>query len=265
MESNKSVAVIGCAEGHGRCVASYLAKAGYSLLSFDRSVQVHDFSKEVAAIGGSNESFVIDVCNFDSLSDEFGKAIGNRRLSGLIYFPRSREQRDPLETTPDEWDRDLAVSVKGAFFCAKALLPYMQPGPERQSSIVFISSVLSQFVGVESVGYHVAKAGLEQLCRYLAVKWGNLGIRVNSLQIGVALKGQIGAHRAVLESPEFQHNVLGAHPLKRVGDSDDIAKAVEFLLSDRAAFITGHSLCLDGGLTLQEPVNLLRSLQSFPR
>jgi 3-oxoacyl-[acyl-carrier protein] reductase len=125
--------------------------------------------------------------------------------------------------------------------------------------------VLSQLVGPESVGYHVAKAGLEQLTRFLAVKLGSENIRVNAVRLGVAAKEPLFGEPESTALREFKLRHAIYHPLKSLVTPADLAAAILFLVSSGSARITGQILSLDGGLTIQEPMELCKRLSDGTR
>jgi len=252
-------AVIGCAVGHGRAVAEQLAQLGTELVLYDKLPEVQQLASTLSQPDFRAEGHVIDVEDIVNLLSTLKRTLPTDGIDAIVYFPRAREPKDGLQATSAQWDRDLNIGLKGAHFAVQAATPFLELRRSRNPSVIFVSSVLSEMVGVESVGYHSAKAGLEQLTRFLAVKLGPLGIRANALQIGIALKGNYQKSHPILEEPEFQRSVVALHPLGEVGTSEDITHAIRFLGSTGSRFITGQVICVDGGLTIQEPVHLLRS------
>jgi 3-oxoacyl-[acyl-carrier protein] reductase len=258
-EERKKIALFGSAAGFGKSLALAFAQPGNELFLFDREPSGIQVVEEIHAQGAAAKFQALDVSDVSALEKVVPAVLANHAVDGLVYLPRAREERDFRRTDVGSWDRDLNIGVRGAFFAVKSALPYFKESPEAKPFILFVSSILSEVIGLESVGYHVAKAGLDQLTRYLAVQLGPKNIRVNCVQIGIAVKDQT----------QFRSNTnpnrdlfLRSHPLRRVGTTQDISNAALFLASEAAQFITGQVLCVDGGLTLQEPVHFVSRLRT---
>ncbi|MEV0587281.1 SDR family oxidoreductase [Nonomuraea sp. NPDC050310] len=146
------------------------------------------------------------------------------------------------ELSGEEWDADLASVLKGPFLMCRTLLPRMPAG----GSVVNIGSVnAAAFFGNDA--YSAAKAGLESLTRGLAVRYGPRGIRVN-LVAPATIRTPIWDAR-LSRDPALMARLAGWYPLGRIGSPADVAAAVLFLASPEAAWITGTTLRVDGGLT----------------
>jgi NAD(P)-dependent dehydrogenase (short-subunit alcohol dehydrogenase family) len=152
-----------------------------------------------------------------------------------------------VEITPEQWERQLGVNLKGAFLCARAAIPHMR---ERGGAIVNISSVHAFVSYAGSVAYDASKAGLIGLTRTMALDHGRDRIRVNAIcpgYIETALLGQWLDEQA--DPQTAMRQVLSFHPLGRIGAPRDIAEACLFLVSDAASFISGTALVVDGAMT----------------
>lgn len=131
-------------------------------------------------------------------------------------------------------------------------------------SIINISTVLSYAVGGEAPSYHVAKAAVDQLTRYLAVQCGSKQVRVNAIAPGFIVKEPHLKRFHSKASDDYRAIACYAHPSGAIGLESDVANAAAFLASDAAQFVTGQVLVVDGGLTIQEPFMLLHGLGSKP-
>lgn len=162
-------------------------------------------------------------------------------VRGFVHVAGTVFADEALATTGDEWRRTLAVNLSSAFFLAQALAPAMVPG----AAIVLVSSVdarLSARPG-PAAAYGASKAGLEGLVPHLAQEWGRRGIRVNAVAPG-ALETGLGPDEGTAAS------IAADVALGRLGRPEEVAAAVDFLLGDDAAYITGQVLRVDGGLNL---------------
>jgi glucose 1-dehydrogenase len=144
------------------------------------------------------------------------------------------------------FDRVLAVNLRGSFLCAQRQIRHLLEA-ERPGSIVNISSVHQIIPKPQFLGYSVSKGGMQNLTRTLALEYAGRGIRVNAVGPGATVTP---INRAWIEDPEKRALVTSHIPMGRAGDAEEMAAVTAFLLSDEAAYITGQTIFVDGGLTL---------------
>jgi NAD(P)-dependent dehydrogenase (short-subunit alcohol dehydrogenase family) len=145
-----------------------------------------------------------------------------------------------METSDADWKRVLEVNLTGAFLCTRAAVPLMR---RYGGAIVNITSISAVRASTLRSAYGTSKAGLAYLTKQLAVELASLGIRVN----GVAPGPVDTAMAKVVHTPEIRADYHDAIPLNRYGLEEELAEAVFFLCSDRASYITGQILAVDGG------------------
>jgi NAD(P)-dependent dehydrogenase (short-subunit alcohol dehydrogenase family) len=169
------------------------------------------------------------------------------RIDVLLSNAAVQINKPAAETTEDEWDRLHSVNLKGAFLCCRAVIPVMQK--QRSGSIVITSSGHA-FVTYPSCSVYAAtKGGLVALMRGLALDYAPDGIRVNCLIPGATDTAIMKKYLSERPDPEAERQkFIDMIPLKRLGTPHDCAKAVRFLASDDASYITGSCLAVDGGL-----------------
>lgn len=147
---------------------------------------------------------------------------------------------------PEEFDRVVAVNLRGAYLCARQALRHWLD-EEKPGAIVNISSVHEVIPKPEFVGYAASKGGMRNLTRTLALEYADRDIRVNAVGPGATITP---INREWIEDPEKKAMVESHIPMGRAGRSEEMAAVTAFLCSDEAAYITGQTLFVDGGLTL---------------
>jgi glucose 1-dehydrogenase len=150
------------------------------------------------------------------------------------------------ELAAPAFDRVLSVNLRGAFLCARQAIRHLLAG-QRSGAIVNVSSVHQVIPKPGFLGYSVSKGGIQNLTRTLALEYAGSGIRVNGIGPGATVTP---INRAWVDDPVKREMVERHIPMRRAGDADEMAAATAFLLSDAAAYITGQTLFVDGGLTL---------------
>jgi glucose 1-dehydrogenase len=150
------------------------------------------------------------------------------------------------EAEVDDFDRVIAVNLRGAFLCAREAIRYWL-AERRPGVIVNVSSVHEVIPKPRFVGYSASKGGLGNLTRTLALEYAGRGIRVNAVGPGATVTPM---NEGWVDDPEKRAEVERHIPMRRAGTAEEMAAAVAFLCSDEAAYITGQTLYVDGGLTL---------------
>jgi glucose 1-dehydrogenase len=172
--------------------------------------------------------------------DEYG------RLDILVNNAGIQVAEDSHELTAADFDKVLAVNLRGAFLCARravqGFLAADSPGV-----IINVSSVHQMIPKPRFLGYSVSKGGMQNLTRSLALEYASRGIRVNSIGPGATVTP---INRSWIDDPVKRQMVESHIPMRRAGSSEEMAAATAWLLSDEAAYITGQTLFVDGGLTL---------------
>jgi glucose 1-dehydrogenase len=154
--------------------------------------------------------------------------------------------RPTEELSSVDFDRVLAVNLRGAFLCAREAIRYLL-AEEKEGSIVNVSSVHQLIPKPGYIGYSASKGGMQNLTRTLALEYASRGIRVNGVGPGATVTP---INRAWIDDPEKRRQVEEHIPMQRAGDADEMAGVTAFLASDDAAYITGQTIFVDGGLTL---------------
>jgi NAD(P)-dependent dehydrogenase (short-subunit alcohol dehydrogenase family) len=171
----------------------------------------------------------------DAVVERFGRLDALVNNAGIAVF------KPLLETTFEDWSRVLAVNLSGPFLCSQAAAPHM--AEHGGGSIVNITSISSLRASTLRVAYGTSKAGLAHLTKQQAVELASLGIRVNAVAPGPVDTAMAKA----VHSPEIRADYHDAIPLNRYGLEEELAEAIVFLSTERASYITGQVLAVDGG------------------
>jgi len=237
--------ITGGGSGIGRATALRFASEGAAVAVFDRHEDAANaVAGEIVDAGGRAIGCQGDVSDLASL--ERAVVTTRERLGdvSILVANAAISQGDNILTIDEAtWDLTVDIVLKGVFFSAKAVLPGMIEAG--RGAIVTISSVNGQ-TGIGEEPYSAAKAGVINLTKNLATRYGGQGIRANCIAPGT-VQTPIWQAR-VDRDPEVFDRIARWYPLGRVGQPEDIANAALFLASDEASWITGAVLNVDGGL-----------------
>jgi NAD(P)-dependent dehydrogenase (short-subunit alcohol dehydrogenase family) len=238
--------VTGGGSGLGRVLAQRFAAEGAAVVVADvargRAVSV---AEEIFDAGGDSlaqTTDVTDASEVKTMVEATREAFGP--VDVLINNAAKATDADFLSLGEGIWDEDVAITLKGPFLCAQAVLPDMV---KNGSGVILNISSVNALGYYGNEAYSAAKAGILSLTRSLAVRYGPSGIRVNAIAPGT-LRTPAWEQRSE-KNPYVFERLTRWYPLGRVGEPDDVAGAALFLASDDAAWITGAVLPVDGGLT----------------
>ncbi|HJN43678.1 MAG: 3-oxoacyl-[acyl-carrier-protein] reductase [Acidobacteria bacterium] len=234
--------VTGASRGIGRAVARHLGAAGAAVVAGAREQHAESVVAEIREAGGRAVAVSVDVTDVARIEAmvrtaraEFGRIDVLVNNAGIV-----RDQL-AMRMTPADWDAVVATNLTAAFACAHAVLRPMLK--QRSGRIISVGSVVGQMGNAGQVNYAASKAGLVGFSKALAREVASRGITVN-----VVSPGMIETDMTAGLDDAAQAAMLAQIPLGRLGSTDDVAAAVEFLASDEAAYITGHVLAVNGGM-----------------
>ncbi len=233
--------VTGAASGIGKASAQRLLEEGAFVLCVDQHAN-EDLSHEHAV------SIVIDVADNNAAEIITTSAIEHFGAIDFLINNAGTVGGSSIETMDIlVWDRVMTVNLHAVFKLCKAAIPVMKTS--QRGRIINIGSVMSTLASSAMGAYTSSKHAIAGLTKTLALELGEYGMTANYIQPGAIITG---ITQPVIDSdPNFSEFWINKSPLKRLGRPEDIANAINFLLSEDASFITGHGLVVDGGVIRQ--------------
>lgn len=238
----KVALVTGAARGIGLAAAKRFLAEGWRVALLDIEGELQ--ARALAALDRPDDTLALtcDVSDAGAVAAAIA-AIVNRfgRLDALVNNAGVAVFAPVLETSDEDWSRIMAVNLTGPFLCTKAAAPVMRE--HGGGAIVNITSISAVRASTLRSAYGTSKAGLAHLTKQLAVELASLGIRVNAVAPGPVETAMAKA----VHTAEIRADYHDAIPLNRYGLEEELAEAIFFLCSERASYITGQILAVDGG------------------
>jgi len=252
----KNVLVTGGSSGIGQAIAVRFAEYGANVaINYLRQPEeAAETEEQVQACVGKVQREGVkdvlvrgDVSNEDDVVRMVADAVeGLGGIDILVNNAGIQISRPTEELSSGDFDRVLAVNLRGSFLCAREAIRHFL-AEDKPGSIVNISSVHQLIPKPGYLGYSASKGGMQNLTRTLALEYAGRGIRVNGIGPGATVTP---INRAWIDDPEKRRQVEEHIPMQRAGDADEMAGVTAFLASEDATYITGQTIFVDGGLTL---------------
>jgi NAD(P)-dependent dehydrogenase (short-subunit alcohol dehydrogenase family) len=235
--AGRSALVTGAASGIGRATVLALARDGVRVVAVDRQ-PVDEVCAAVAARGGTAVGAVADVADDASVAAVVDRAVtGHGGLDIVVHCAGVVSETAIADLGRPEWDHQLDVNLTGSYVVSRTVLPHLVTAGSGR--LVLFSSIAARVGGVNSGAAYVAsKGGVGALGKWLARRYGGDGVTVNMIAPGP------------VDSPMTHGRDYApeGYPVPRMGTPEELAAAVVFLVSDAAAWITGHTLDVNGGI-----------------
>ena len=240
---NKIALVTGAARGIGQAIALQLAADGADLALCDVKAEwLEDTAAKVKALGRRAETYAMDVANGAAVGEAVAKVLADfGRIDVLVNNAGITRDTLLMRMSEEDWDAVLDINLKGAFLVTKAVVKPMMK--QRSGAIVNIASVVGIMGNAGQANYTASKAGLIALTKTTAKELGSRNVRVNAVAPGFIRTAMTDK----LSEP-VKEAMLKMVPLGRLGEPEDVAKAVAFLASDAAAYVNGQTLAVCGGM-----------------
>jgi NAD(P)-dependent dehydrogenase (short-subunit alcohol dehydrogenase family) len=240
------VVITGAGSGIGRGIATAFGRAGARVAVLDLNADGAEATrKAVKDAGGDACAIACDVSDYKSVESAAEKVAATLGPCDVLVNNAGILRGGGLDTVSlDDWNQMLSVNLTSCFICSQIFARQMRP--KKKGALVHIASIAAIEAATLASSYSVSKAGVAMLSRVLAVEWGPHGIRSNSVNPGMIVTPMT---EKVYETPGMAERRSEAVPLKRLGQPNDIAEAVVFLASDKASYINGAEITVDGAFT----------------
>ena len=241
--------VTGASYGIGAACALSLARDGYDLAI--AATRLENLAKTVSALklaGCRVLPMALDLNQQTSIEAAMAAVVSEfGRVDVLVNNAAANIRKKAVDVTPNEWNAHLRVNLTGTFFMSQQMGRHLIAA-QRPGCIISVTSTHAVIGAAERSTYGISKAGVIHMSRMLAIEWAAHGIRVNTVAPG-RLDTESPSRASTGNDPQYMQAMLNKIPLHRLCTVDDVAGAVSYLASEKASYITGQTLLLDGGLT----------------
>lgn len=241
--------VTGASYGIGAATAAALARDGFDVaVSATRTGNLAATMRQIEAAGRRAVAVTLDLASQSGIGQAFGQVVAALgRVDVLVNNAGVNLRQAALDVTPSQWDDLMQVNAKGTFFVTQQMGRHLVES-RRAGRIISIASTHAALGAPERSTYGISKAAIVQMTRMLAIEWAPHGICVNAVAPG-RVDTPSPSRAASAANPQYMQAMLGRIPLGRLATSEDVAGAVCYLAGPQAAYVTGQTLFLDGGLT----------------
>ena len=240
--------VTGASKGLGRSMSMALAEAGADVVMVARGpVKLAEAEKEVADMGVRTLAIAADVTVAEDVEKMVGKALAKfGKIDILVNNVGTYIGKPIVESTTEEWLDMINTNLTTTYLCCRAVGKHMIE--RKRGKVVNMAAAIGALGARNASAYCASKGGVIQLTRALAVEWAKYGITVNAIAPGTM---ETEITKKMLEDSKVRKAVEGKIPMKRIGYPSDLAGAVIFLSASGSDYITGQTMFVDGGFSVQ--------------
>jgi NAD(P)-dependent dehydrogenase (short-subunit alcohol dehydrogenase family) len=239
--------VTGASYGIGAATALALARDGFDVaVAATRVENLADVVAKLTSMGTRVVPVALNLGSHSSIEQAMATVIDAfGRVDVLVNNAGISNRKAAVDITPEEWEAVMQTNVTGTFFMCQQMGRHLVGGG-RPGSIVNMASTHGVVGLAGRLIYGTSKAAIIHMTKMLAIEWAQHGIRVNAIAPGTV---ETPSRAVFLADPKTRETMLNRVPLHRFGTAEEVAAAVRYLVSPEAAYITGHTLMMDGGLT----------------
>lgn len=243
----RSVVVTGCGSGIGKAIVERVVKEGYFAVGVERNAETA--KKLTEQLGDSGSVVVADVRDAEALSHALSTATASAPLTGWVNNVGVALGGMLHRADPSDVEAVVQINLMSFFWGSRiAVETFIAQGTG--GSIVNMSSIHGRAAFNGWAAYDMVKGGIDALTRYTAVEYGPIGVRANAIAPGAIRTEMLVDVISKASDPQREERDMSAlHPLERLGEPQEIAAVVNFLLSDESSFLSGQSIAVDGAAT----------------
>ncbi|MBM4220375.1 MAG: SDR family oxidoreductase [Gammaproteobacteria bacterium] len=249
--TGKVAIITGSSRGIGRSIAENMARAGARVVISSRKADACSATADaIRSAGGEAIAVPCNISDKEQLRALVDKTLAEwGRIDILVCNAAVNPYFGPMSGMPDDaYDKIMNSNVRSNFWLCNMAAPHLVAGGD--GSIVIVSSIGGNPRSGSLAVYGMSKAADFSLVKSLAIEWGPKGVRANCIAPGLI---KTDMSRALWENPKLLKNVEEGTPVRRIGLPDDIGGVAVFLASKAAAYLTGQTIVVDGGITVKEP------------
>ena len=246
----KVILITGASRGIGEAMAVACAEAGAKVVLASRKQSgLEEVAAKIDAAGGEAAAIACHTGQPDQIEALFAKAVERfGQVDGLVNNAATNPYFGPLVDIPEAaMDKTYEVNIKGYLFMAQRFVKHVRDRGGDKGSVVSVASIAGMRASPMQGFYGMTKAAVISMTQTLAFELGGSNIRVNAIAPGL-IETRFAA--AIVQNPQLRTHVVSRTPLARHGQPVEIAAAAVYLLSDAASFVSGHTMVIDGGLTV---------------
>lgn len=249
--SGKVVIITGAGSGIGQSAAVLFSTKGCKVAVLDKSARGRETSKKIGENGGESIFICADVSDESSVTRAVSDVVRTWNSIDILVNNAGVQFIGSVTDTPtDQWDQVLATNLKGAYLVSKHVLPSMINA--KRGTIVNVASICGLVAYPDFAAYCASKGGVLMLTKSMALDYARYNIRVNCVCPGEIHTKMTEEYYAQISEPDKAlQEIIKRIPLGRYGQPQEVAEAILYLASDESTYLTGASLIIDGGMTIQ--------------